>query len=193
MAQSRAALEAGVARYPDDVTLLELLVSAYLAGDPEQRLDETMRHLEKLAPDSPVFDVITQVSREDTSDWGHDMMLRVDRLLAQVAGDNPALRAPALSDLRRIVEQFPDNATYRVNYAFALMIVGEREEAMRQAKILDSLENASHSFHFNLGQIFHYCGDKAKGRVHLELAVKYASNEQERRDAWDRIADLEKR
>jgi len=35
MQQSRAALEAGVAKYPQDVTLLELLVHAYLESDPK--------------------------------------------------------------------------------------------------------------------------------------------------------------
>ena len=73
------------------------------------------------------------------------------------------------------------------------MVMGHCEEAAQQAKILDSVDEPSHSFHFNLGQIFYYCGDRVKGRTHLELAAKYASDEQERRDAWERISDLEKR
>jgi tetratricopeptide (TPR) repeat protein len=193
MEQSRAALEIGVAKYPQDVTLLELLVAAYLSSDPEQRLDETLRRLEGLAPDSQVFKVLTEVSRQDNSGWARDMSQRVHHLLGQVAGDDPAMREPALSDLRRIVEQYPQNPNYRVHYGFALMVVGDREEAARQAKILDRVDEPSHSFHFNLGQIFYYCGDPVRGRAHLELAAKYANDEQEGRDAWERIADLEKR
>jgi tetratricopeptide (TPR) repeat protein len=193
MDQSRATLEAGVAKYPQDVTLLEPLVAAYLSSDPEKRLDATLRCLETLAPDSRVFKVLAEVSREDTSGWGRDMSQRVHHLLGLVAGDDPARREPALSDLRRIVEQYPQNTDYRVHYGFALMVIGDREEAARQAKILDSVDEPSHSFHFNLGQIFYYCGDRVKGRAHLELAAKYANDEQERRDAWERISDLEKR
>jgi hypothetical protein len=69
MDQSRTTLEAGVAKYPQDVTLLELLVNAYLSSDPENRLDERLRRLEMLAPDSLVFKVLAEVSREDTSGW----------------------------------------------------------------------------------------------------------------------------
>jgi hypothetical protein len=133
------------------------------------------------------------VSRQDTSGWGRDMSQRVDHLLGQVAGDDPALREPALSDLRRIVEQYPQNPNYRVNYDFARMVIGDREEAARQAKILDTADELSHSFHFNLGQIFYYSGDPVKGRAHLELAAKYANDEQERHDACERISNLEKR
>ena len=103
------------------------------------------------------------------------------------------MRRPALSDLRRIVERHPQNLQYRLYYGFALMAIGDREEAGRQAEVLDAEDDASHSFHFNLGQIFYYCGDSTKGRAHLELAAKYANDEQERRDAWERILDLEKR
>ncbi len=192
MDQSRTTLEAGVEKYPRDVTLLELLVNAYLSSDPEKRLDEMLRRLERLAPDSQVFKVMAEVSRKDTSGWRLDMSQRVDHLLRLVAGDDPALREPALSDLRRIVEQYPQNPSYRLHYGFALMAIGDREEAARQAKILDSMDEPSHSFHFNLGQIFFYCGDRVKGRAHLELAAKYANDEQERSDAWKRISDLEK-
>ena len=192
MQQSRAALEAGVAKYPQDVSLLELLVAAYLSSDPGKRLDETLRRLERLAPDSQVFELLTKVSREDASAWSRGLSQRVEHLLEQVAGDDPALHEPALSDLRRIVEQYPQNSNYRVNYAFALMVLGDREKAAQQAKILDSVNQPSHSFHFNLGQIFYYCGDRLKGRAHLEFAAKYANDEQERRDAWERISDLEK-
>jgi tetratricopeptide (TPR) repeat protein len=193
MDQSRSILEAGVAKYPQDVTLLEVLVSAYFSSDPEKRLDETLRRLERLAPDSQVFKVLTEVSRQDTSDWGRDMSERVQHLLEVVAGDDPALREPALADLRRVVEQYSQNPDYRLHYGFALMVMGDREEAARQAIILESMDEHSHSFHFNLGQIFYYCGDRVKGRAHLELAVKYANDEQERSDAWKLILDLEKK
>ena len=191
--QSRTTLEAGVAKYPQDVTLLELLVGAYLSGDPESRLDETLRRLERLAPDSQIFNVLEETSRGDTASWGRDMSQRVGHLLNLVASDDPALREPALSDLRRIVDQYPQNPEYRLHYGFALMVIGDREEAARQAKILDSLDESTHSFHFNLGQIFYYCGDQVKGRAHLELAAKYANDEQERSDTWRLISDLEKR
>jgi predicted Zn-dependent protease len=193
MEQSRAALEVGVAKYPQDVAMLELLIGAYFSSDPNKRLDETLRRLEKLAPDSQIFEILAEVSRQDNSGWSRDMSRRVDHLANQISGDDPAMRRAALSDLRRIVQLYPQSPNYRVSYAFALMVVGDRDEVARQAKLLDSVDVPSHSFHFNLGQIFYYCGDRGKGRAHLELATKYANDEQERRDVWQLISDLEKR
>lgn len=192
MDQSRATLEEGSAKFPQDITLLEILVHAYLRSDPERRLNETLRRLERLAPDSQVFKVLAEVSREETSSWAHNMSRRVAHLLRLVAGKDQSLREPALIDLQRIVEQYPQNTDYRVHYGFALMVMGDRGEAERQARILDSVDEPSHSLHFNLGQIFYYCGDRVKGRAHLEFAAEYANDEKERSDAWKLISELER-
>ncbi|NIE59626.1 MULTISPECIES: tetratricopeptide repeat protein [unclassified Burkholderia] len=190
--KSREILEAAVLVHPQDVGVLEHLVNAYLRSDPESRLDETMRRLEKLAPDSQVLKLLAETSREDPSNWGRDMGQRVSHLLQLVMGDDAALREPALADLRHIVEQYPQNPDYRMHYAFALMVSGDREEVARQAYLLYDVDEPSHSLHFNIGQIFYYIGDHVKGRAHLELAARYATNEQERSDAWNLISDIEK-
>jgi len=51
---------------------------------------------------------------------------------------------------------------------------------------------ASHTFHFNLGQVSWLCGDAERGRHHLNLAMQYPGNDQEREDVRERIADLER-
>jgi predicted Zn-dependent protease len=192
MKQSRTALEAGANRFPTDVKLLELLVAAYLTQDPEHRLDPTLRRLERLAPDSQVFDVLSHTYRQDTSYWERDMSQRTDRLFKEVTTGEPEISKSALGDLAHIVEQYPDNPWYRLTYAFALLSPGRHEEALRQARMLAAVDNPSHNFHFNLGQVFWISGDAVQGRRHLQLAAEYAKDDTERHDAWERISELEK-
>ena len=49
-----------------------------------------------------------------------------------------------------------------------------------------------HDVHFHLGQIFWICGDRARGRHHLELAVQFATTEEERKGAIQVLSDFEK-
>jgi tetratricopeptide (TPR) repeat protein len=193
MEESCSVLEAGIARYPRDVKLHEHLVHAYLHNDPKKRLNATLRKLERLAPNSQVFRVLSEVNDEDGAAWSRDMEQRQRHLISLVFGDDPAARESALSELALIVERYPENSVYRLNYGFALSTMGKLEEAAKQARILENLDDSSHSFHFNLGQIFYFCDEPESGRAHLELAARYANDEQERSDAWNMIQQFEKR
>lgn len=189
--ESRAVLEAGIRQHPQSVPLLEHLVPAYLQHDPQKRLDETLRSLERLAPDSQIFKVLADLSPGDTADWSQGMSERIDHLFKQVTSDDTTLREPALAEIRAIVQQYPQNTHYRLMYAFALMATGDQPEVTRQAHLLDEVASDSHSFHFNLGQVFYYCGDRVKGRAHLELAAQYAANEKERGETWELMSNLD--
>jgi hypothetical protein len=70
------------------------------------------------------------------------------------------------------------------------VVCGQHAAALQQAELLERNPADTHSFHFNLGQVYWLCGDASKGRQHLQLAYDYANNDQERQDAKDRISDL---
>jgi hypothetical protein len=65
-----------------------------------------------------------------------------------------------------------------------------KEAALDEAQRFARAPIDSHSFHFNLGQIFWICGDPVQGRHHLEQALRDAKDEGERQDVRDRLADL---
>jgi hypothetical protein len=88
---------------------------------------------------------------------------QIRRILAPGSTISRAAIAAGDDDIfeQRVYSQDPD---HRAHYAFAKRAIGDREEAARLATILDSEDSSSHSFHFNLGQIFCACGDRVKGR-----------------------------
>lgn len=190
--QAVTVLEGGTAAFPKDVELLELLISCYLRHDPNQRLDPALKRLERMAPDSRALSILTNQDEEEGRQFVKNNQARADDLLRQVIQGDQTLRTAALQDLARLVNMYGDNPFYRGNYAFALMVCGQQAAALQQAAILENNPAATHSFHFNLGQVYWQCGDARKGRHHLQLAYDYAANDQERQDVKDRISDLER-
>lgn len=187
-----AILEEGQKRFPYAVELLEQLIACYLRKDPLNRLEPALKKLEKLNADSPVLQLIAHI--DDVEDVEHlwQMDQRLPELMAQIQSKDPQLRKAALQELQEVVDAYPLNPDYRLAYAFALCILGQKTEAMHQAGLLDKNDIPSHTYHFNLGQVFWLCGDPVKGRHHLDLSLQYAGNAQERQDALDRIAALSK-
>jgi tetratricopeptide (TPR) repeat protein len=186
-----AILETGLAACADRREILEHLGYYYAQSDPNRRLDATLRQLEQEVPDSNILESLANLFREG---GGPDFEGLTDRarLLMQEAGrPDKALVEAAIRDLVRIVDGHPGSISYRLIYAFALVMAERRGEALRQAEGLSELSNHVHSFHFNLGQIFWCAGDPVRGRHHLELAIQFATDEQQERDARDQIAELE--
>jgi tetratricopeptide (TPR) repeat protein len=191
-ARVTALLEEGSRRFPQNIGILELLILCYLRHDPEGRLGDVMRALEKGDPESPVFQKLEGiVDSADAERHRRQMSGRANALLRQATKGDNAVRAAALSGLRRMIAVAPNNLDYRLTFAFALGANGAHSEALEQATLLSRQSIESHSYHFNLGQIFWLSGDPTNGRRHLEMAFRYATNEQERQDVRDRIADLE--
>ena len=118
------------------------------------------------------------------------MSARVNSLFEQATNGDDATRSAALDGLHRIVAEAPDNPWYRVTYAFALAANGAHDEALSHAAILSQLSLESHASHFNLAQIYCLSGDPDNGRRHFELALRYASTDDERQDVRDRIREL---
>lgn len=190
--QSVRVLEEGTAAFPKEVELLELLIGRYLRHDPNNRLDSALKRLERIAPDSRVFSILANQDEDKGQRFVENNQARADDLLQQVIQGDQTRRNAALQDLAGLVNMYGQNPLYRGIYAFALMVCGQPAAALQQAAILENHPAATHSFHFNLGQVYWLCGDETKGREHLQLAYEYASNDQERQDVRDRISDLER-
>ena len=184
-------LEQGFALFPRTVELIELLIICYLHHDPQKRLPAYLELLRTVAPDSPVLPTLSNQDMEEARRFSGDTLNAANDLLQKVVADDPAIRVAALHDLARIVATYPDNPQYRLNYAFALMAVGQRSDALHQAKTLTRGAIGTHQFHFNLGQVFWVCGDAAQGRHHLQLALNCAASDEERQDVLDRMKAFE--
>jgi tetratricopeptide (TPR) repeat protein len=186
-------LERGTKAYPEEPALLEMLVACYLHSASEEKLDEALNTLKRLAPDSEVFRMLESTHDDSAREFAERMSQRIDRLVRTTNGKDLELRTAALADLRQIVARFPKNRRYRARYAFALMGAGEKEGALEQAERLADDAPPDHPTHFNLGQVFWHSGDPKRGRHHLELSLHYAESDDERRDVHQVVADLERR
>jgi tetratricopeptide (TPR) repeat protein len=187
-------LEQGATKFPQSVPILEHLAGFYIRLPGfEQHYEKTLLQIEKLAPDSPVLEAMNT-----TDDEAREISKRIDerahelmhRILAN-RGDADLINA-SLKELRRIVSMFGQVPEYRKTYAFALMTSGRHDEARQEAEILATMAGDLDDVHFHLGQIFWICGDQARGRHHLELAVQFATTEEDRKDAIQVLSDLEK-
>src|SRR5581483_5123916 len=190
--ETTAILEQGQKRFPKAEGVLELLIACYLRKDPQNHLESALKTLEKINPGSQLLQLVANIDDADLEAYFQQMGQRMQELMTQVQSGNPELTKVAIEELRKIVMMYPSNADYRLTYAFALCIAGQDAEAMQQAELLDRDDIPSHVYHFNLGQVFWLCGDAVKGRHHLDLSIQYASNDEEKQDASERIADLSK-
>jgi tetratricopeptide (TPR) repeat protein len=189
--EALAVCERGTKAYPENAALFEGLVACYLRYGPEDRLNEALSTLKRLAPDSEVLRTLVSTKGESWREFIEEMNERVVRLWQIAKGEDPALKAAAIADLRRIVAQFPNNRVYREKYAWALLGVGEKVVALDQAERLANDVPANHPAHFNLGQIFWHSGDPKRGRHHLELSLHYAESDDDRRDVHEAVATCE--
>lgn len=185
-----AVLKEGQKRFPDSVDILEYLVLCYLRHDPEKRLEETLKQLEKVDPGSSALQVFSETTDEEGKEFLQNRHKLAEDLFARVQGNDPEVKQAALRDLGKMVASSPSNFEYRIMYAFALGTVGQCQEALQQATLAARGAGKSHREHFNLGQIFWICGDPEKGKYHLNLALAYASNDQEQQDVEEVVAYL---
>jgi len=184
-------LERGLAACKDRQEILENLSFCYTFADPKQRMNAVVKELETIAPDSRILESLANVFREGGGPGSETFATRVHMLMQQVEQKDEDLSEAALRDLARIVDTYSDTGSYRLSYAFCLGMTGRTEEALRQAQRLDQVQNCEYGFHLNLGKIFWWSGDPARGRHHLQLALQYGTSDQEKNDARDSIAELE--
>ena len=187
-----AVLERATEAYPEHQALAEMLVACYLRFGPEEKAQEALGTLEQLAPDSEIFRIRDTVDEEGARAFAAEVSQRVENAFRIAASGDSELRAPAVAELRHAVASFPRNRRYRELYAFALMCAGEQEALHQQAERLAAEVPDDHAAHFNLGQMFWRAGDPKRGRHHLDLSLRYAKSDEEKRDVAEQIATLER-
>jgi len=183
-------LEEGRKHFPDAVGILEYLVYCYLRQDPNARLEETLKKLEEVAPDSSMLRSVTNVDESTKQQYFQLMLRRAHELLNKTQSNDPELKKAAVQELGKMVAMFPSNSEYRLIYAIALGLVGQYTESLKQAELVANVTGEDYNAHFHLGQIFWMWGDPERGKQHLNLALQYATSEQERLDVIERITDL---
>jgi tetratricopeptide (TPR) repeat protein len=187
--EAKTVLEDGLAQHPDAVPVLELLVGLYLRHDPDKRLDQATARLELLAPDSPILEILNGTRQVDSA--APILPDRINELMQNVFGADPALRDAAVRDLGAIVARYPEDAYRRSAYAFALAAVGRMDEARSQAERAARDAGEDHATHLHIGQVLWMAGDEAAGRHHLDLARRYARDDDDRRDVETLLAELD--
>ena len=191
--RGREILEQGESRFPQSVPILEYLAGFYMRlPGCEEQLEKTLQKIEKLAPDSPVLELMNP-----TEDYARELSNRLRErafaLMRNCESKDPDLVSASLKELRKMVGKFGQIPEYRKNYAFALTMAGRYEEARREAEILAGMAGDSHNLHFHIGQVFSACADKARARHHLELALQLSNTDEDRRDTLQLLSDLKKR
>jgi hypothetical protein len=92
-----------------------------------------------------------------------------------------------IEDLQRLSAE----TAYDTNFAFALgfaMLKTSRFDNLRElASRLPALEQPTHNYHFNAGQLFMAAGDTSRGVRSLRLALALATDEEVAADAREAL------
>lgn len=181
-------LEAVRERDPRKVEALELLTVAYGATGQDAQMNEVMQQLEKIAPDSRVFQAIDK--RPEYHKWYNESMeARVDNLLKEaIRGEAEAKEA--LQSLRALVQRFPDNDNYHMALMCALSVNSDIPGALAQAEWLGQRPNPTHERQFIVAQVFLSAGDRQRAEEHFAEAYRLARTDQDRQDSLDRLEHL---
>ncbi|MFD4508738.1 tetratricopeptide repeat protein [Streptomyces sp. NPDC058457] len=189
LAEAAAVLEAVRAVEPRHVEALERLAHVYALLN-DDRCDVVLRELEAVEPNSAVLRAFT-VSDQDAAHHFKTMRARATALFELTITRGPETEA-ALTELRAIVRQAPENREYRGLLMFAEHVNGNVAQAMALAELQDARTDLSHAEHFNLAQVF-WGQDEAQGRRHLTAAYQKASSAEERRDVEEMLVHLSER
>jgi tetratricopeptide (TPR) repeat protein len=113
-------LEQALAACRDRQEILENLSFCYIHADPKQRMNEVVKELEAIAPDSRILESLANVFSEGGGHGSEALAARVQMLMQQVEQKDEALSEAALRDLARIVDTYSDTTSYRLSYGFCL-------------------------------------------------------------------------
>ncbi len=186
-------LALGRTQFPNSQSILEYQVLCYSRNDPGGKMEETVRLLEQLAPNSKILSILKDIESPEAAEFSGQLHARAAELMSMCQSDQPELVESALKELQRLANFYQTSTYYRQMYAFGLLIAGRKDEARKQAEILEGYGVTTHSEHFHLGQVLWGCGDKVRGKFHLEEAYKTAQTDEERQDTLSVLRELESR
>jgi hypothetical protein len=187
--RAQALLERAAERVPEDEEIVRLLTLCYMGSNDQARLSSLLDIIRAKSPESPLLRVI-----EEWIGGGGDLaQIFVGRAeaLARLVMERDASAGAALRDLARLVATHPGNRWIRQHYCWGLAAAGDMGKCRENVTLLAGVRDESHAFHFNLGQLLWMSGDRASGRLHLELAIERAETPQDAQDARERLRELE--
>jgi hypothetical protein len=187
-AKAQSLLELAVIDYPDATELLHALLHCCLVLDDSGRRDELMRLLEDLEPES------TELSRlvAAVAAGGTDLALPASArafsdlhglISADAAETDDGLRLAAVSDLGVLARRYPCSPNICMSYGFGLIQTGQLDLLRGYVDHLRLLERPAHVFHYNFCQLLYAVGEPELAQHHLDLAMRFATTEEERSDA----------
>jgi len=155
--------------------------------------------------DQPAYDRV-KCRLEELVDNGAAIALSGDTsaMAARVARGTPAEAAPhlfrlaqesdpdvaeaAAEDLEVLANSNPRDSNSVFAYGFMLVAQGRRADLRAQLERLLALEEPTHHYHFNAGQLFMLAGDADRGRRSLRLSLELARTEEDVADAREKLA-----
>jgi len=176
-------------RDPRNVEALELLTAAYGATGQDAQMDKAVRDLEKIAPDSVVFQTIDGQQPGYHKWYNESMGARIDNLLKEAIRGGADAK-DALQSLQALVQRFPDNDYYHMALMCALSVNSDNPGAIAQAEWLGERPNPTHERQFIVAQVFLSAGDRQRAEEHFAEACRLARTDQDRQDSLDRLAYL---
>lgn len=190
VARIRQLLDTAASRYPYSVgVLVGLMFCAEELGDEAAfhdvagRMDEAIRAGAVYALQDAVATLLARQSAQGspTAAAMHLLRLAQDRDIG--------LADAALDDLGRLADDNPRDRACRFAYCFALLTRGRAKDLPEQVQRLVALEEPTHTYHYNAGQLFLAAGEQERGRRSLLLSLELAREEDDVADAREALAD----
>ncbi|MFF2487578.1 hypothetical protein ACFVSU_14340 [Microbacterium sp. NPDC058062] len=173
-------------RFPDSVAIAELMLFAAGREGDSAQLEAATRRLGRLDPHSAVL-AAARTAGEEAAEGAEQWSWR--RVEEASSGDPQRVRE-ALEDLRGIAAMYPQRSTYPICLAFALLASGERDDVLETARAAAAIEDGGFEDAYNLGTIFHSCGEDAEAEAYLQLAVRRAPTAEHEELALDALAKM---
>jgi tetratricopeptide (TPR) repeat protein len=111
--------------------------------------------------------------------------------LVRLAQSDANIADSAIADLRKFVEEHPRDTNCAFALGFALLSLDRFDDLRYLAGRLPALEQATHNYHYNAGQLFMAAGDIKRGERSLRLALKLAKDHAEAADAREKLREFD--
>ncbi|GAA4097903.1 hypothetical protein [Actinomadura miaoliensis] len=173
-----AAARAAYAEAPADPNTLEFFAGVLLDCGETAELDGVLRTLERVAPHSPVLEIMRRTTRDDPelTARAEALQRRHEDLIAlawQGAAD-------AEAEIRGRLRWLPDNLELRIALMIAVRSRGDGPAALRMADQMAAELDGEHLMHFYVGQLYWDLRRHARARHQFARALATAGDERDR-------------
>jgi hypothetical protein len=179
----RHLLEAGEQKYPYSAeVMLGLLFATDELGD-RRTYDRVKGRLEALVDSGAAIslssDPVAMAARVARGTPAE----AASHLFGLLQSGGPDVAAAAAEDLERLTKSNPRDTSALFAYAWMLRIQGRQAELRAELERIAALEEPTHHYHFNAGQLLMLAGDIERGRRSLRLSLELARTEEDIADA----------